>query len=106
MLNLRKASDVHAECAAKGQRFVQVITAGVGHNESAGDDGAYDLLDVKGEPAEIGLAIAESLEQCDLWQGRAGSYIERGQPVYITVTLRIVDPKFGGLPEETDEDDE
>lgn len=70
-------------------RQCTIIDASVGHDGSAADDGAYDLLDVEGDPATVGIAIAESLEECDLFRGRGPTYLEAGHDIFINLTIRI-----------------
>jgi len=71
-------------------RFCTIIHGGVGRDENAADDGAYDLLDVSGTPEEVGRAIAESLKATDLWNAQGGGAIEdRGRPVFLNLTIRI-----------------
>lgn len=70
-------------------RTCKIIDGQVGKTPAADDDGAYDLLDVEGTPEEVGKAIADSLAEADLFGGGQGTYLERGQPIYINITIRL-----------------
>lgn len=70
-------------------RVCTIVSGGVGCDQDAGDDGAYDLLDVSGTPEEIGKAIAESLAGFDVCAGREATFGDKGQDVYLTVTIRV-----------------
>jgi hypothetical protein len=69
-------------------RVVSVVTAEVGATEAADGDGAYDLLDLRGTPEEVGRAIGESLRETCLLQGSHRWLPEQG-PMFMRVVLRI-----------------
>lgn len=71
------------------KRHCEVVEASVGHTRAADDDGAYDLFDVEGAPDDVGLAVAESLQELDLLRGGNWSYIENGADIYLNVIIRV-----------------
>jgi hypothetical protein len=75
-------------CIASSGRTVTVIQAGIGDDEQAGHDAVYDLLDAAGSASEVAGKIQEAFETHDLLCG-SESTLESGNPVFITVTVRI-----------------
>ncbi len=70
-------------------RQCKITNGWVGDSETCAADGAYDLLDVSGTPEEIGKAIADSLRESDIMQGRDLLLADRGADIFLTVTIRI-----------------
>jgi hypothetical protein len=69
-------------------RVISVVTAEVGTTDAADGDGAYDLLDLRGTPEEVGRAIGENLRETRLLQGSHRWLPEQG-PMFMRVVLRV-----------------
>jgi hypothetical protein len=86
----------HPNSPAPQPRRCRIVSGSV-EDRAGGGDGAYDLLDVTGTPEAVGRAIGDSLAACDMHGGpgwRSGTYMERGEPLYLTVRIRIEPPGY------------
>lgn len=68
-------------------RIITITDGAIEDGEGRGD-GAYDLLDVSGTPAEIGHAIAASLALVGL-SGGSRDLPSDSEPLYLSLRIRI-----------------
>lgn len=79
------------------RRTCEIVFAGIGTSDQDllpivdCDDGAYDLHEVRGTPAEIGKAIADSLRDSDLFHGTPmkARVDDEGDTLYLTIKIKF-----------------
>lgn len=70
-------------------RHCAIVSASI-EDASGGGDGAYDLLDVTGSPAQIAKAIKDCLKYADMCRGPDWTYIGDGDAeLYLNVRIKF-----------------
>lgn len=70
-------------------RIAMIQIADVGTFPAVSEDGIEGLHGRIGDPQTLGQAIAESLQEIDLYNGRRGLLLADGQEIYLMLTIRI-----------------